>query len=138
MGLVDFSLGDVGEVFKDIREAITGEAIVDPNKKAEIELKLQQLEQEMRKAQVEVNKVEASNSNTFIAGWRPFIGWVGGFSIAYVFLLQPFITYIASMFGVNATPPEIDTGMLFNLVLAMLGFGGFRTYEKLRGVQNKH
>lgn len=39
MGLVDFSLGDVGSVFKDIREAITGKAIEDPNKKAELLMK---------------------------------------------------------------------------------------------------
>ena len=56
MGLIDFSLGDVGKVIKDVREAITGKAIEDPAKKAEIELKLKELEQAINLGQIEVNK----------------------------------------------------------------------------------
>lgn len=138
MALVDFSLGDVGEVFKDIREAITGEAITDPNKKAELEVKLQELEQEMRKAQVEVNKVEAANSNVFIAGARPFILWVCGVAVAYHFIIAPFLFSIFSAFSVNFTLPELDIGMLFNLMISMLGLAGLRTYEKLKGVNGNH
>ena len=33
---------------------------------------------ELSKGQLEVNKVEAASSNMFVAGWRPFIGWVCG------------------------------------------------------------
>jgi len=32
MGLINFSLGDIGNLFTDIREAITGKGIEDPNK----------------------------------------------------------------------------------------------------------
>lgn len=138
MALVDFSLGDIGGVFKDIREAITGEAITDPNKKAEIELKLAELENALLTGQMEINKAEASNPNWFVAGWRPFIGWVGGAALAYQFIVQPFIIWAASVFQIDTVPPTLDTAMLFNLILALLGISGMRTWEKQIGVNKKH
>jgi len=138
MGMVDFSLGDVGDVLVKAREAITGEGIDDPVKKAEISLKLQELEQAINLGQIEVNKTEAKNPNIFVAGWRPFIGWVGGAALAYSFIIAPTAVWVAGLNGVTTTLPTIDAGVLFNLVLAMLGFGGLRTYEKLKNVQGNH
>ena len=138
MGLIDFSLGDVGEVIKDVREAITGKAIEDPAKKAEIELKLKELEQAINLGQIEVNKAEANNANWFVAGWRPAIGWVGAFAIAYTYILSPLIDWACALADLHIATPRPDMGMLFNLILAMLGFGGMRTYEKIKNVQNLH
>ena len=138
MGLIDFSIGDIGNLFKDIREAITGKGIEDPNKRAEIELKLSQLEQKLKEGQIEINKAEASNSNWFVAGWRPAIGWVGALALLYTFLLSPLISWGCQIAHIKVVPPVLDTGMLFNLVFAMLGLGGFRTFEKIKKVQNKH
>ena len=28
--------------------------------------------------QTEINKIEAASSSIFVAGWRPFIGWICG------------------------------------------------------------
>ena len=138
MGLIDFSIGDIGNLFKDIREAITGKGIEDPNKRAEIELKLSQLEQKLKEGQIEINKAEASNSNWFVAGWRPAIGWVGALALLYTFLLSPLISWGCQIAHIKVVPPVLDTGMLFNLILAMLGLGGFRTFEKIKKVQDKH
>jgi hypothetical protein len=138
MALMDFNLGDIGDVLVKAREAITGESIDDPIKRAEISLQLKQLEQAINLGQIEVNKAEAASDKLFVAGWRPFIGWVGGFALAYSFVIAPTAVWIAELNGAKAELPTIDTGVLFNLVLAMLGFGGLRTYEKLRGVQDKH
>jgi len=52
MSLINFSIGDIGNLFKDIREAITGEKIKDPSKKAEVELKLSQLEQALKQGKL--------------------------------------------------------------------------------------
>ena len=138
MGLIDFSIGDIGNLFKDIREAITGKGIEDPNKKAEIELKLTKLEQALKQGQIEINKAEAQNPNWFVAGWRPAIGWVGALALLYTFLLNPLIDWGCQLAGVKAIPPTLDMGMLFNLVLSMLGLGSMRTYEKLKNIHNKH
>ena len=138
MGLIDFSLGDIGNAFKDIREAITGKAILDPNKQAEINLKLEQLEQALKQGQIEINKAEAQNPNWLVAGWRPFVGWVGGSALAYTFILSPLIEWGCKLYGLDIEPPMIETDMLFNLVLAMLGLGGMRTFEKTKKVHHFH
>ena len=137
MGLIDFSLDDIGGIFKDIREAITGEAIKDPTKIAEIEYKLDELENKLKLGQITINKAEATNPNVFVAGWRPFIGWVGGFALAYNFIVQPTIIWYANFHNINIGTPTLDTGTLMTLVLAMLGIGGMRSFDKIKGVDTK-
>lgn len=137
MGLIDFSLNDVGSIFKDIREAITGEAIKDPNKQAEVALKLAELEQAANSGQLKINEIEASHPSIFISGWRPFIGWVGGIALAYSFILMPIFVWIAKMNGIEVEPPRLDSKELFDIVMALLGIGTLRTYEKFKGVDTK-
>lgn len=131
-------LSGVGDLIKDIREVITGKKIVDPEKQAEINLKLAQLEQAIQQGQIQINEAEAKNPNWFVAGWRPAIGWVGGLVLFYTYILSPLISWYCKIKGLAIQPPILDTGMLFNLILAMLGFGGYRTYEKVKNVHNVH
>ena len=138
MELVNFSLGDVGNLFTSLREAITGKKIEDPVEKAKLELQLEQLEQALKMGQIKINEAEAQNPNWFVAGWRPFIGWIGGTALAYEFIVSPLIQWACKIYGLSITSPIIDSSMLFNLVLAMLGLGGMRTFEKLKNVQDKH
>jgi len=139
MALVNFSLNDIGELAKDLREAITGEAIKDPQKVMEYSLKLKELEQAINQGQIEINKQEAAHPKLFIAGWRPALGWIGAFAIAYHFIIYPFIVFIVKLNGADVSNlPQIDFGILFNLILAMLGFGGLRTIEKIKNVQDRH
>ena len=85
-------------------------------------------------AQVEVNKVEAAHSSVFVAGWRPSIGWVCAAGLAWAFVVAPVASWALMVLGVKAELPAIQFDHLFELVLAMLGIGGLRTFEKLRGV----
>jgi Holin of 3TMs, for gene-transfer release len=84
-------------------------------------------------AQVEVNKVEASNPNFFVSGWRPAAGWVCVLGLFYSFLLRPLISYIGGLFGA-APAPAIDMANLLVLLGGLLGLGGLRTFDKIRGV----
>jgi hypothetical protein len=135
-GLIDFSLGDVGSLFKGIREAITGEAIEDPNKKAELLYNMKLLEQEMLRGQMAINKTEAQHKSIFVAGWRPFIGWSGGFAIAYNYIAQPFIYTILMANDIDIPMPVLDIGTLMTLITGMLGFGALRSFDKTKGVSN--
>jgi hypothetical protein len=68
-------------------------------------------------------------------GWRPFIGWVSGLALIYTFLIQPLFLWINSIYNLTPTPPpQLNDDMLFNIVLAMLGMAGLRTYEKQKGL----
>jgi hypothetical protein len=102
--------------------------------KAEMEQQLVTAANQAALAQVEVNKVEAAHSSVFVAGWRPSIGWVCAAGLAWAFVVAPVASWALMVLGVKAELPAIQFDHLFELVLAMLGIGGLRTFEKLRGV----
>lgn len=102
--------------------------------KADMEAALVKAANEAALAQVEVNKIEASHASVFVAGWRPFIGWVCGAALAWAFIVGPVLSWSLAVLGVRESLPPIMTDNLFELVLAMLGLGGLRTFEKMRGV----
>jgi hypothetical protein len=82
--------------------------------------------------QIKVDAIEASSSSVFVAGWRPGCGWVGVGGLAYTFILQPLLAWGAVAYG-KPPPPTLDTGLLIQLVFALLGLGGLRSFDKLKG-----
>lgn len=101
--------------------------------KAEMEMRLVEAANQAAMAQVEVNKAEAATGSLFIGGWRPFIGWVCGAALAYQYIASPIALWGCQIAGLTIPPPPSLDGMLWELVLGMLGFGGLRTVEKLKG-----
>lgn len=81
-------------------------------------------------AQIEVNKIEAQSSSLFVAGWRPFIGWVCGLGLVYQYLLNPILPWAVNAFGGHVAPMPTLDGSLSELVTAMLGLGLLRSFEK--------
>jgi len=112
--------------------------IPDSNARKEAEEQLQReiiiAANQVNLGQLEVNKQEAAHKSIFVAGWRPAIGWVCAFSIGWAFVAQPIATWAIPLWSPGATVPQIDTGYLMELVMAMLGMGGLRTFEKIRGI----
>ena len=88
--------------------------------------------------QIEINKIEANSSNWFVAGWRPFVGWICGFGLAYATILEPFMRFIANAVGYTGAFPVIDTTLTMQVLLGMLGLAGMRTREKEKGVTSTH
>ncbi len=78
--------------------------------------------------QMEINKEEAKSQHLFVAGWRPFIGWVGGVAMAWNFIIYPTVTW----FGNNA--PAMDVSQLMVILGGMLGLGAMRSFDKKNGV----
>lgn len=128
-------LTGIGGLAKDIRAAITGD--ISSEKKAEIQMKLAELEMQANKAQTDINLAEAQNPNLFVSGWRPFLGWICGLSLAYTFIGYSLIEWAVATFHLNIVPPVLHMDYLFELVMAMLGLGGLRTFEKVKGVASK-
>lgn len=84
-------------------------------------------------AQIEVNKEEAKNSNIFVSGWRPFIGWICGFALLYVAILEPMARFLCTMLGYTGSYPVVDTDITMQVLLGMLGLAGLRSYDKKTG-----
>lgn len=99
---------------------------------------LDKLAQHPGELQVELNKVEAAHRSVFVAGWRPYIGWVLGTALAFYYLPQ---FAIASILWANMCLikqellpyPISDISGLTQLVYGLLGLAGLRTVEKLQG-----
>ncbi len=98
---------------------------------------LEKLRQRPSELQIELNKIEASHRSIFVAGWRPYIGWVCGVALALYFIPQYAIaSYLWLTMSLNAghiVPYPVDPKGLFELVLALLGLGTLRTIEKFGG-----
>ena len=84
--------------------------------------------------QVSVNLEEAKSSSIFVAGWRPFVGWVCGIALAYVAILEPVLRFGAAVwFDYKGSFPVIDTNLTMQVLLGMLGLSGLRSYDKKIG-----
>ena len=104
----------VGNLAWEIREAIKGKEL-DPNQLLEIQTK--------------INEVEAKHRSVFVAGWRPFIGWVCGLALAYNFIIRDLFIWVIDP---EIVPPALQMEHLMTVLFGMLGLGGLRTYEKLK------
>jgi hypothetical protein len=84
-------------------------------------------------SQNDINKTEAASADRFVAGWRPFIGWVCGVAFAYHFIVQPLLAFMLANAGRQVVLPEFDMDALSTVLMGMLGLGGLRTLEKIKG-----
>ena len=113
--------------------------IVDKNAKAKFEHELAVAAMNAGIAQLEINKTEAQHPSIFVAGWRPFVGWVCAAALAWHFMLYDIFVWIQLVFWPDiTTPPQLNgTETLITVLLSMLGLGGLRTFEKLNGVDRQ-
>ena len=98
----------------------------------EFQLDLMEKLQSLNLAQIQLNSKEAENRNLFVSGWRPAIGWVCGFSLAYNFILQPLIIAVVNIWKPEFELPTLELEYLMSILTAMLGMYGVRTYEKIK------
>jgi hypothetical protein len=122
--------------------------IPDPKAAADAKLKMLDLAQQGQLAaldaevklavgQMEINKEEAKSSSLFVSGWRPACGWVCALALAYQYLLRPLGGVLAALLGVTLPPlPPLDES-LWGLLFGLLGLGGLRSMEKIKGVAAK-
>jgi hypothetical protein len=102
--------------------------------KADMELRLMEAANAANLAQIDANKVEAANASVFVAGWRPFIGWVCGGALAFQYVVTPVAIWTLDLMGKDVPAPPALDDMLWQLMLGMLGMGGLRSWEKIKGV----
>lgn len=132
--------GVVGGLLSGV-SSIIGRFKETPDLKAEDAFQLQlaqlQINEAMAQMQSTTNTAEAANSNLFVSGWRPFVGWACGSGLAYAIIVQPFLTFVLVALKVHFDAtllPKLDTGTIIDMLVPMLGLGAMRTYEKVNGV----
>jgi hypothetical protein len=126
----------LGPVF-ELGKQLIDRWMPDPQKKAEAEMELFKMAQagDLQKVigQLEINAKEATSASIFVAGWRPFAGWIGGFGLAYASIIHYLLVWLSNIYGF-LPPPQVDTEILLYVLGGMLGLGTLRTYEKKTGV----
>ena len=120
--------------------------IPDPAQKDAAKLKLMELQQtgelaqlnadtQLAQGQLDVDKVEAGSSNAYVASWRPTVGYICCAGLGYALVIQPMCVGLIPVFTGHAVSfPTLDTETLLTLLLGMLGLGGMRSFEKVKGV----
>ena len=95
--------------------------------------------QAVTSAQSDVDKVEAASTNWFVAGWRPYVGWICGTGLGISCIVAPMVTWIAALAGHPVAFPAITDPLLRTTLAGMLGLGHVsRTVEKVMGVAGNH
>ena len=132
MGFLSWLFGSgIGGAATGIADAVD-RFVETPDEKRAAEVIRAKMQQEPDKWQVEVNKVEAAHKTIFVAGWRPAIGWICAFALAWGWIVGPTIQFIWP----GRELPAIEIGQAISLVMAMLGMGALRSYEKKHNLTN--
>jgi hypothetical protein len=84
--------------------------------------------------QIKVNEADASSDSIFKSGWRPAIGWVCGIAFSLHFVFFPILDWFLVLFGHTAIVIPFDMSTLMTVLGGLLGLGGLRTFEKMKGV----
>lgn len=132
-------VGILASLAPSIIDAISG-LFPDSKAKAEAEAKLTmalvQVGAEQDKAQMAVNQTEAAHRSIFVAGWRPALMWVCVSCVFYTWWIYPWLILIVEMQypGMAQRIPKPPVEELWVLVMGAMGLGGFRTFEKFKGV----
>ena len=126
----------LGSVF-ELGGKIIDRLFPDPAQKAAAELELLKLTQsgdlQTTLAQLEINAKEAQHASIFVAGWRPFVGWGCGVGLLYATVGHNILSWMATAKG-WPLPPTVDADLLIYTLGGLLGIGGLRTLEKVKGV----
>lgn len=95
------------------------------------------------KTQTDVNLAEAEHESVFVAGWRPYIGWICGTVVACYYIpyaLASVVMWTILCWQTKHLQPKPDIGVndLIGLLAPMLGFGVLRSLDKFNGVDTKN
>ena len=128
--LADFNMGDIGDLFRGIRESITGEKIQDPNLKLELLKEIQNAEAKMMEAKARTIVAEASSEHWLVASWRPITMLTFVAIIANNYIIAPYFSSWGYVVPVLDIPPN-----MFNLIeLGLTGYVIGRSAEKTMAI----
>lgn len=124
---------------------IADDLITTDKERAELALEDRKIDVGLMMGQVETNKVEAASDSWWVAGWRPYVGWVAGTALGMAYI--PKAVVLTGIWAYQAvvliqgwktgTPPPAlpaypDLGVtdLLGLLGSLLGFGVLRSVDK--------
>jgi hypothetical protein len=126
LGIVDSVVGVAGKVLDKFVED------KDLRLKLDAELRSQLINLDALQAQT--NLEQAKHDSVFVAGARPAIMWICAFALGWQYIIAPMASWALAIWHPVITLPALGTEELTGLVMALLGLGAARSYEKSKGV----
>ena len=126
------SIKAIGDIVDDL--------YTSEEEKNEAKIKLEEIQAKLKAKQMDINFADASSKAGGLSGfmqraWRPLIGMSCAIAILWEFVIKQFLMFFMAAFSIQTMPlPSLDMGVLMPLVMAMLGFGGLRSFEKMKGI----
>lgn len=97
---------------------------------------LSRLDAKLTQGQIAIDQAEAQSARLFVAGARPFLLWVCGAAFAWEYVAMPIASWIATAAGHPVTLPNLNMSQMMPVLLGLLGLGGYKTWEKVKGVSH--
>jgi len=131
----------IGDIIRGA-ENIIDQLVVDKDKVLEGKLKLktiemdasmklQQMTHEELMGQQEINKIEATSTDKYVARARPTSLWICNIALFYTFIGYPVGQWICAIKYPEIILPGLpNVDYLFVLLGALLGVGGMRSFDK--------
>ena len=119
---------------------IVDEIYTSDEEREQAKLAIKKVEAELKKRQMDINLADAQSKAGGLSGmiqriWKPLIGFSCALAIFWEYVLKQFLMFLIATFNWETKPlPELDMGTLMPLVMALLGMGALRSYEKTKGV----
>lgn len=138
----------IGDIVKGVGD-IADDLLTSDEERLKLAIEQQRIDASLTQGQLAINAAEARHGSIFVAGWRPFIGWIGALALGYQFVVYPLLTWIwaigqargwvpchmdpeTAAMACTSAPPVFESGPLFAIITGMLGIGGMRSYDKLK------
>ena len=126
LGIAESVIGVAGKVLDKFVE--------DKDLKTKLDAELRSQLINLDTLQAQTNMEQAKHDSIFVAGARPAIMWICAFALAWQYILAPMGAWALAVWYPVVTLPELGTEELTGLIMALLGLGAARSYEKSKGV----
>lgn len=126
-------IGTIGNVIDDL--------VTTDKERLDAQIELTKIDASLLTAQMDVNKAEAAHASIFVAGARPAILWIGAAAMGWTFVFHPMLVWCWALLQAKGwipmgmpSPPTLQSDELWVIISGILGIGGYRTFEKVKGV----
>lgn len=129
-------------IFEGAVKPVLDKILPDAQQRVEAELLFYKQAHEINLGQLDITKQEVQSQDKFVSRGRPSVVWVCSASFAYAMIGRDMLNWIIALIAVitdNHLPelPPIDNTVMFDTLMALLGLGAYRTYEKTKGIASK-
>ena len=130
LGLAESVVGVTGKILDKFVED------KDLRTKLDAELKAQIINLDALQAQANIE--QAKHPSIFVSGALPAIMWICAFALAWQFILAPILSWGLIIWYPTVSLPSLETEELTGLIMALLGLGAARSWEKTQGVAREN